>query len=86
MPGLELGGGKAVIALRVADDGDRDGGAGLLGADQPALHRAFLRRRDLSGEGGGCGRRCRQDAGAGKREGESSRDQVLVHAHRSFPK
>src|ERR1700724_565095 len=41
---------EAVSTLRVGDDGDGDGRAHLLGADQHAFHRAFLGRGNLAAE------------------------------------
>jgi len=37
---------EAVLALGVADHGDRDRGPGALGADKDAFHGAFLGRTD----------------------------------------
>ena len=50
--GLELGGREAVMALVVAHHRDGEARAGLAGADQHALHGAFLLRGDLASERG----------------------------------
>ena len=77
---------KAVIALRVADDGDRDRGSqSSWRLSQHAFHRTFLARGNLAGQGGGRLRLGREQARAGKSEGETNGYQDLVHAHRSFP-
>ena len=92
LPGFKLARREAVVALSVADDGDRDGGAGLLGAHQHAFHRAFLGRGDLSCQR--CRRlsRCRrlglcgEETGLQDSESKANERQKRFHAYRSFPK
>ena len=91
LAGPDLGGREAVAPLGIAHDRDGDVRAGLLGGDQHALHRAFLRRRDLPRQGlrgGGEGGKDRQhQAGRDRSEcgchGFPSRFKVL-HLRRTL--
>src|SRR5439155_26996153 len=56
----QLGAGKTVSSLGIAHHGDRDRGAGSLGAAQHPLHTAFFRRADLPRQRG-AGRACRSN-------------------------
>src|SRR2546425_1225566 len=82
--GLEFRRGKAVAAFLVAHDGDRDGRARVLRADQHALHCAFFGGADFAGERG-----LRGGAGGigGERDAQDRRrdERMCSRAHGRLP-
>ena len=82
--GLEFRGGKGVAAFLVTHDGDRDGSARPLRADEHALHRAFFGGADFAGERG-----LRGGAGGigGERDAQNHRrdERMCSQAHGRLP-
>src|SRR5262249_3864048 len=79
--GLELCGREAVVALCVADDRDRGGGAVAACPDRHAFHRAFLGRRHRTSQRG---LRAALGGRDDERERRSREQGQCGHAHQQF--